>query len=179
VCNAIAPAEVSRVLIDASTHTMELIVPDEQLSLAIGKKGQNVRLASQLTGWRIDIHSASKVTEMEARARQSLAAISGVTAEVAEALFKAGWRSAAEVAGAKPDELTSITGIANVQAAQAIIAAAGPAAEAERVRQAAEAARIAQQAADDAAAATAAAATAAAAAAESNAAGAAPNPEAP
>ena len=54
---------------------MELIVPDDKLSLAIGKKGQNVRLASQLTGWRIDIHSESKVREMEARARQSLAAI--------------------------------------------------------------------------------------------------------
>src|SRR5436190_1192385 len=75
VCNAIAPAEVARVIIDASSHTMELIVPDEKLSLAIGKKGQNVRLASQLTGWRIDIHSESKVREMEARARQSLAAI--------------------------------------------------------------------------------------------------------
>ena len=69
VCNAIAPAEVARVIIDAGSHTMELIVPDEKLSLAIGKKGQNVRLASQLTGWRIDIHSESKVREMEARAR--------------------------------------------------------------------------------------------------------------
>ena len=62
VCNAIAPAEVARVLMDVGSHTMQLIVPDEKLSLAIGKKGQNVRLASQLTGWRIDIHSASKVT---------------------------------------------------------------------------------------------------------------------
>ena len=78
---------------------MELIVPDEKLSLAIGRKGQNVRLASQLTGWRIDIHSESKVREMEARA----APVAGgdrraSAAEVAEALFKAGWRSAAEVA---------------------------------------------------------------------------------
>jgi N utilization substance protein A len=71
VCNAIAPAEVSRVLIDAAGHTMQLIVPDDKLSLAIGKKGQNVRLASQLTGWRIDIHSESKVREMEERARVS------------------------------------------------------------------------------------------------------------
>ena len=77
VCNAIAPAEVARVIIDAGSHTMELIVPDEKLSLAIGKKGQNVRLASQLTGWRIDIHSETKVREMEARARQSLAAVVG------------------------------------------------------------------------------------------------------
>src|SRR5258708_39386451 len=77
VCNAIAPAEVARVIIDAGSHTMELIVPDHKLSLAIGKKGQNVRLASQLTGWRIDIHSESKVREMEQRSRQSMAAIEG------------------------------------------------------------------------------------------------------
>jgi hypothetical protein len=50
VCNAIAPAEISRVLIDEADHAMELVVPDEKLSLAIGRKGQNVRLASQLTG---------------------------------------------------------------------------------------------------------------------------------
>src|ERR1041384_2412149 len=107
VCNAIAPAEVARVIIDAGSHTMELIVPDEKLSLAIGKKGQNVRLASQLTGWRIDIHSESKVREMEARARQSLAAIKsggdggGLAPATVEALFQAGWRSAADVASGK------------------------------------------------------------------------------
>ena len=72
VCNAIAPAEVSRVVIDTETHTMELIVPDDKLSLAIGKKGQNVRLASQLTGWRIDIHSESKVKELEESAKRSM-----------------------------------------------------------------------------------------------------------
>src|SRR5690606_39430037 len=72
VCNAIQPAQVSRVLIDAERHTMELVVPDDKLSLAIGKKGQNVRLASRLTGWRIDIHSQSKIREME---RRSLAEI--------------------------------------------------------------------------------------------------------
>ncbi len=66
VCNAIAPAEVSRVIIDAEGHRMELIVPDDKLSLAIGKKGQNVRLASQLTGWRIDIHSESKILRARA-----------------------------------------------------------------------------------------------------------------
>jgi len=149
VCNAIAPAEVARVIIDAGSHTMELIVPDEKLSLAIGKKGQNVRLASQLTGWRIDIHSESKVREMEARARQSLAAIkpggqdaAGLSSAVVEALFQAGWRSAAEVATAKPDELASIAGI-GASGAAGVIAAAGVAAEIERVRMAEEAARAA------------------------------------
>src|SRR4051794_11214035 len=104
VCNAIAPAEVARVLMDVGTHTMELVVPDDKLSLAIGKKGQNVRLASQLTGWRIDIHSETKVREMEARGRVSLAAIEGVTAETVEALFRLGWRSAADLSRAKADE---------------------------------------------------------------------------
>src|SRR5262249_45131187 len=143
VCNAIAPAEVARVIIDAGTHTMELIVPDDKLSLAIGKKGQNVRLASQLTGWRIDIHSETKVREVEQRARASLAGIkgSGEGGEIGgpvlgEALFKAGWRSAAEVANAKPEELASVPGVGNVQTAQALISAASRAAEVERARQA-------------------------------------------
>lgn len=60
VCNALAPAEVSRVLINEDEHNMQIIVPDEQLSLAIGRRGQNVRLASQLTGWKIDIQPESK-----------------------------------------------------------------------------------------------------------------------
>jgi len=153
VCNAIAPAEVSRVLMDVGSHTMQLIVPDEKLSLAIGKKGQNVRLASQLTGWRIDIHSATKVGEMEQRARQSLAAIEGATSELAEALFKAGWRSASEVAAAKPDELAAMPGVGSPAEAQKLIAAAARAAETERARHAEEAARAAQAQLEQAAAA--------------------------
>ena len=98
---------------------MELIVPDEKLSLAIGKKGQNVRLASQLTGWRIDIHSESKVREMEARARQSLAAIKAAAARTAADRPRASSRRCSRRAGArrprwrrrKPDELASIAGV--------------------------------------------------------------------
>jgi transcription termination/antitermination protein NusA len=134
VCNAIAPAEVSRVIIDAGTHTMQLIVPDDKLSLAIGKKGQNVRLASQLTGWRIDIHSEAKVREMETRALASLSAIPGVSAEAAEAMFKQGWRSTQEVARAAADELVGLGGIPDTVAAERIIAAALAAAEAEEKR---------------------------------------------
>jgi N utilization substance protein A len=138
VCNAIAPAEVSRVLIDAANHTMQLIVPDDKLSLAIGKKGQNVRLASQLTGWRIDIHSESKVREMEERARASLAAIAGVSAELAETLFRADWRSSAEVAKSSAAELAAVPGIGSVEVASKLIAAATVAAEEERARSQAE-----------------------------------------
>jgi N utilization substance protein A len=152
---------VARVIIDAGSHTMELIVPDDKLSLAIGKKGQNVRLASQLTGWRIDIHSESKVREMEQRSRVSLAAIEGVVAETADALFKLGWRSAADVANAKPEELASVAGIANPDAARKIISAAGRAAEVERKAHAEEMARVAQAEREAAEAGAAAAAAAA------------------
>jgi N utilization substance protein A len=60
VCNALAPAEISRVVMDEIKQSMEVIVPDEHLSVAIGKRGQNVRLASKLTGWSIDIKSESQ-----------------------------------------------------------------------------------------------------------------------
>ena len=134
VCNAIAPAEVSRVVIDAETHTMELIVPDEKLSLAIGKKGQNVRLASQLTGWRIDIHSESKVREMEEQARRSMAEIEGSSEELANTLFKLGWRSADEVARAKLEELAGVPGVGGEAGATRLKEAAARQVEIEKQR---------------------------------------------
>ncbi|KIH76802.1 NusA antitermination factor [Geoalkalibacter ferrihydriticus] len=66
-CAAIAPAEVTRVYVDSEEKALEIIVPDDQLSLAIGKKGQNVRLAARLTGWKIDIKSESRAEEAEAQ----------------------------------------------------------------------------------------------------------------
>ena len=62
ICNGLSPAQVVKVIMDETDHAVEVIVPDDQLSLAIGKKGQNVRLAAKLTGWKIDIH-----TETEAK----------------------------------------------------------------------------------------------------------------
>ncbi|HET6284456.1 MAG TPA: transcription termination factor NusA [Polyangia bacterium] len=176
VCNAIAPAEVARVIIDAGSHTMELIVPDDKLSLAIGKKGQNVRLASQLTGWRIDIHSETKVREMEQRSRVSMAAIEGVGTEMADSLFKMGWRSAQDVANAKPEELASVPGLGGVEAAKKIIPAAARAADTERKHHAEEMARVASEAAAAESEAEAARASAAAGAAAGAGAG---TPEAP
>jgi N utilization substance protein A len=124
VCNAIAPAEVKRVIIDAEGHRMELIVPDDKLSLAIGKKGQNVRLASQLTGWRIDIHSESKIFELERRAKEQIQqAISGEGFEtaVADNLFKLGWRSVGELARAHVEELAGLPGIGGVEGARKVV----------------------------------------------------------
>ncbi len=63
IVNALAPAEVSKVVLDEETHRVEVVVPDDQLSLAIGRRGQNVRLASQLTGWQIDILTEQEESE--------------------------------------------------------------------------------------------------------------------
>src|SRR3989475_6222903 len=75
VCRALAPAKVSKIIIDDEEHSMEVIVPDDQLSLAIGKRGQNVRLAARLTGWKIDARSESEAEEGKRRAGSSLRAI--------------------------------------------------------------------------------------------------------
>jgi N utilization substance protein A len=65
VCNTLAPAVVSKVFVDEENRAMEIVVADDQLSLAIGKRGQNVRLAAKLTGWRIDIKSETRAAEAE------------------------------------------------------------------------------------------------------------------
>ena len=124
VCNAIAPAEVSRVVIDAENHTMELIVPDDKLSLAIGKKGQNVRLASQLSGWRIDIHAESRVRELEGIERRVLAELEGSSDELSSTLFRLGWRSAQDVAEARVEELKGVPGVGGEAGAQRLKQAA-------------------------------------------------------
>jgi transcription termination/antitermination protein NusA len=74
VANALQPAKVNRVRIDPDNQTALVMVPDYQLSLAIGKEGQNARLAARLTGWRIDIKSESQAADDETRARKSPAA---------------------------------------------------------------------------------------------------------
>lgn len=111
VCNALAPAEVSRVLVDETNHTMEIIVPDDQLSLAIGRRGQNVRLASQLSGWRLDIVSESKVKEIKERAFRSLGRLDNVSEIQLQTLYNYGIRSAEDLLKADVEFLTKIPGI--------------------------------------------------------------------
>ena len=98
VCRALAPAKVSKIIMDEDEHAMEVIVPDDQLSLAIGKKGQNVRLASRLTGWKLDVRSESEAEDEARRARPSLTAIPGLGDVTAELLYQHGFKSAEEVA---------------------------------------------------------------------------------
>ena len=78
VCNALAPAEISRVIIDEDNRSMEVIVPDEYLSIAIGKKGQNVRLASKLAGWHLDVKNETRYSQAMQIGYDSLVALPGV-----------------------------------------------------------------------------------------------------
>jgi len=119
VCNAIQPAEVSRVLIDEDNQTIELIVPDDQLSLAIGRRGQNVRLASKLVGWKIDIESESKIEEMMGMLAEALKVVPGLDESVVSYLFKLGYHSPDNLLNAHVEDLAAIHGI-NEERAQHI-----------------------------------------------------------
>jgi len=111
VARALSPAEVSRVVVDEDEHSMEVVVADDQLSLAIGRKGQNVKLASKLTGWKIDVRSVSVAEEEAKRARSSLENIPNIAFTHAEMLFQEGYRSARQVAEASLEDLTEIEGL--------------------------------------------------------------------
>jgi len=120
VCNAIAPAEVTRVIIDEANNSMELVVPDDKLSLAIGRRGQNVRLASQLTGWKLDIISESKFRQIEEDAIGALTRIQGVDENLAKTMYKLGFRTLDEVLEASEQELGGIPGLGGTGNAERI-----------------------------------------------------------
>ena len=124
IINAIQPAEVNKVIVDEADHRMELVVPDEKLSLAIGRKGQNVRLASQLTGWKLDIISESKFKQMEDEALVVLKEIDDVDEELAKAMYRLGFRALEEIAEAAIEELVTIEGVTSEQRAQELKVAA-------------------------------------------------------
>ena len=114
VVNALAPAEVAKVVIDEDTGRIEVVVPDDQLSLAIGRRGQNVRLASQLTGWTIDILTEGEESERrqeEFRTRSQMFIDSlDVDDVIAHLLVTEGFTSVDEVAFVPLEELTDIEG---------------------------------------------------------------------
>lgn len=120
VCNALAPAEISRVIIDEENRLMEVIVPDDFLSVAIGKRGQNVRLASKLTNWHLDVNSETQYNETMKKGYDSLVKISGVGASMADALFEKGFYSAEELAEADIEDLIQVRGIAEGKAGQLV-----------------------------------------------------------
>ncbi len=120
VCNALAPAEISRVIVDEANQSMEVIVPDEFLSIAIGKKGQNVRLASKLSGWHLDVKSETRYSKAMKSGYDSLVALPGVGISMADALYEEGFYSAEEVSKASVDHLIQIRGIGEEKAKKLI-----------------------------------------------------------
>ncbi len=111
ICNGLAPAEVTRVIVDEDNHSMEVVVPDDQLSLAIGKRGQNVRLASKLTGWKLDVTGESDYNRDLKNDYESLLALEGVGPKRASDLYEKGFSSAEDVARAEVADLISVKGM--------------------------------------------------------------------
>jgi N utilization substance protein A len=111
VCNAIAPAEVQKVFIDEGKKAIELIVADDQLSLAIGKKGQNVKLATKLTEWKIEIHSETKIEEMKKALKNELLTVEGLDSAMIEYLFKLGYHSIDNIISTENAEFMNIHGL--------------------------------------------------------------------
>ncbi len=114
VVNALAPAEVAKVVLDEERERIEVVVPDQQLSLAIGRRGQNVRLASQLTGWDIDILTEQeelerRQAEFENRTRMFIDTLN-VDEVIGQLLASEGFSSVEELAMVDPKEIAGIEG---------------------------------------------------------------------
>lgn len=109
VCNALAPAEISRVIIDEDNDSMEVVVPDEYLSIAIGKKGQNVRLASKLTGWQLDVKSEAKYSKAMKEGYDSLMNLPDINMMLVDILYNNGFISAEEISAASPEDIMQAT----------------------------------------------------------------------
>jgi len=123
IVNALAPAVVSRVVVDEHNRTMEVVVPDEQLSLAIGRKGQNVRLASKLSGWRIDVKNETKYERMLKEGYKALLNLPQVDETVADALYEAGYGSVFDILSSNKEELEQVEGLGEVKVEKLIEAA--------------------------------------------------------
>ncbi len=114
IVNALAPAEVSKVVLDEDTHRTEVVVPDEQLSLAIGRRGQNVRLASQLTGWQLDILTEAEESERRQKEFAERTTLFMETLDVdetvAQLLASEGFANIEDVAYVPLNELAAVEG---------------------------------------------------------------------
>ncbi len=120
VCNALAPAEISRVIIDEVNHSMEVVVPDSFLSIAIGKNGQNVRLASKLCGWHLDVESETRYNENIQRGYDSLMSLPGMSKPLADSLVKSGFFSIEDLAKVSVEELSEALKIPKEEAGRLI-----------------------------------------------------------
>ncbi len=120
ICSALSPAKVSKVFMYEDERSMEVIVPDDQLSLAIGRSGQNVRLAVRLTGWKIDVKNESMLQKQSEEGPKALLKIPDLDEASAELLFKEGYKSVSALSTADPEALKAIEGL-DAEKAQGII----------------------------------------------------------
>jgi transcription termination/antitermination protein NusA len=116
VCNALSPAEISRVIIDEDNRSMEVIVNDEYLSIAIGKGGQNVTLACEITGWHLEVTSEEEYSREVKLGYESLMKLDNVGLSMAEILFKSGYASMVDIVETSPEELAGVMGISTDEA---------------------------------------------------------------
>jgi len=120
VSSAMAPAEVSMVLVDEDKKSLMVVVPDDQLSLAIGRQGQNVRLVSKLLGWNIDVKSEARYAKLEEEGYRSLLNIEGVDEAMADILYDGGFRAANDLKGVTLQELEGLKGMKPERAAKLV-----------------------------------------------------------
>jgi N utilization substance protein A len=143
VCSALSPAQVSKVIIDEVQKSMDVIVPDDQLSLAIGRRGQNVRLAVQLTEWRIDIKSETKMREIADWLSKAVSVVEDCGDPEADLLLQQGITSLEDLAECASEMLTVLPGIdedgaSRIKARAAELISVKAAEEEERAREEAE-----------------------------------------
>lgn len=117
VCNALAPAEITRVIIDEENRTMDVIVPDDHLSVAIGKRGENVKLASRLTNWKLDVKSESRYNVDMEKGFATLFALPGMSRQLADELHRKGFFCADDIAAGTLEELMQVKGVGTQEAA--------------------------------------------------------------
>ena len=112
VKSSLAPAEISSIKMDERNRMMEIMVEDNQLSLAIGKRGQNVRLAAKLTGWKLDIISKTKLQKRTADSIFNLQHIDGISETIAQGIYQTGFMNVFQLADASVELLMKIPGFA-------------------------------------------------------------------
>jgi N utilization substance protein A len=123
-CNALSPAAVSKVIIDDENKSMEIIVDDDQLSLAIGRRGQNVRLASQLTEWRIDIKTDSQIKREQQDVVSLLMSLPNVKEVTANLLYGDGFHKLEDIAFSDSETLIKSGGLKDEEEAEKLQTAA-------------------------------------------------------
>jgi N utilization substance protein A len=120
VCNAMAPADIVRVIVNEASNSMEMIVSDDSLPLAIGKKGQNIKLAAKLTGWNIDVKNESAYSENLKDGYASLMALEKVGSELADKFTEKGFFSAMDIVNASIEDIMQVEEISEEEAEEII-----------------------------------------------------------